>query len=107
MIKGIGVDLVEIDRIQLKDHFIDRVLSDKEIEVYKTLSSDCRKKEFIAGRFAGKEALVKALNDKTISFKSISILNEIDGRPSINYKNTFISISHERDYAVAYVIVEK
>ena len=37
----------------------------------------------------------------------IEILNDKNGKPKINYPNTFISIAHENDYAIAYVVVEE
>lgn len=42
-----------------------------------------------------------------LSFHDIEILNDKNGKPKINYPNTFISIAHENDYAIAYVVVEE
>lgn len=109
MIKGIGVDIVNLDRISLeKDLFAKKILTAKEYELYLSLSSIKRKKEFLGGRFAGKEAFLKA-NGKGIggiSFQDIEILNENSGKPYLNYSNALISISHETAYAIAYVIIE-
>lgn len=109
MIKGIGVDIVDLKRISLeKDLFAKKILTSKEFEIYLSLSSEKRKKEFLGGRFAGKEAFLKA-NGKglgEISFQDIEILNEDSGKPYLNVSNAFISLSHENTYAIAYVIIE-
>lgn len=104
MIKGIGVDIVEIARIPLNDAFITKILSIDELSVYNTFSNNKRKREYVAGRFAGKEALVKALSDKSITFSKVSILNDENGKPFFKDRNTMISISHENDYVIAYVL---
>lgn len=109
MIKGIGVDIVNLERISLeKDLFAKKILSEKEYQIYIALSSIKRKKEFLGGRFAGKEAFLKA-NGKgigEISFQDIEILNEPSGKPYLNVPHAFISISHETSYAIAYVVIE-
>ncbi len=109
MIKGIGVDIVKIERISITDNFINKVLSNDEIKIFKTLKSVSRQKEFLAGRFAAKEAYFKALKTGIgpIALKDISILNGISGEPVINQSNTHISISHEKEYAIAYVVIEE
>lgn len=102
---GIGIDIVEIKRISLEDRFIDLVLSDREKELlYKRVN----KKEFLAGRFAAKEAFLKA-NHKglgDIRLKDIEVLNFENGQPYIVFNNIEyleVSISHEKEYAVAVV----
>lgn len=101
----IGIDIVEIERIHLNERFIKRVLSMKEIEI---LSSRSDKKQFVAGRFAAKEAFLKA-NRKgifDIPLVEIEVLNNEDGSPYIVYQNTRyenVSIAHEKSYAVAVV----
>ena len=109
-IKGIGVDIVRIDRFDIdKSHFIQRVLSDEELEVFYSLSSSHRKKEFLAGRFAAKEAFLKASlkGIGEIPFKSISVLNDVNGAPYLNFDNAFVSISHEEEYAIAFVVLQE
>lgn len=58
MIKGIGVDIIELDRIkkiiERKPRFLKRILSDAEMTLYNQLPSSQRKIEFLAGRFAAK-----------------------------------------------------
>lgn len=109
MIKGIGVDIVNLERISLeKDLFAKKILTPKEYEYFLSLTSLKRKKEFLGGRFAGKEAFLKA-NGKglgEISFQDIEILNEDSGKPYLNFPNAFISLSHENTYAIAYVVIE-
>jgi len=101
----IGIDIVEIERIELNENFLKKVLSKKEIEL---LSKRRDKRQFVAGRFAAKEAFLKA-NRKgifDISLVKIEVLNNIDGSPYIVYENTRyenVSIAHERKYAVAVV----
>jgi len=114
MITGTGIDIVNINRIRksLKDYddkFIARVLSETEIKKIPASGKD----EFIAGRFAAKEALVKA-SGIFISFREITILNDEKGKPffaeipeSLTNKKVHISISHDTDYATASVIIEE
>ncbi|MDF2700436.1 MAG: dpj [Haloplasmataceae bacterium] len=114
MIKGIGIDLVEINRIKnikVIDNFIKRILSEKEIEIYHNYQSDDRKYQFLAGRFAAKEAYSKAIGTGIgkIAFKDIEILNDLLGKPYIIVKedlNCFVSITHTEHYACAEVIIE-
>lgn len=101
----IGIDLVEIKRIVLTPRFINRVLSIKEIEL---LSSRIDQKQFLAGRFAAKEAFLKAHHKSLfeIPLNEIEVLNNSDGSPyilycGVRYEN--VSISHEKNYAVSVV----
>lgn len=108
MIKGIGCDIVEKKRLLNNYEKIAlKILSKKELELFNSKKGD-NKISFLAGRFAGKEALIKALspNIKNLKWQDIEILNDDFGKPYINFSNTFISISHERDYAIAYVIID-
>lgn len=112
MIYGIGTDLVEIERIKnaLSDKFIKRILTDNEIEIYNSIHLEKRKLEFIAGRFACKEAVSKANGTgmNGIGFKDIEILKS-NGKPVCTFKDflVHISISHTDKYAQAFVILEK
>ena len=116
----IGVDIIEIDRIQQAvarwgERFLHRVYTDAELGLYK-------KTESLAVRFAGKEAAVKALGTgmRGIGWKDIEILHEPSGKPQVNLyrgaqkqandlglKGLAISLSHSRDYAIAFVVGEK
>lgn len=113
MIKGIGTDIIEIDRINKvnkKDKLAQRILSDEEYSKYCNLADDGRKNEFLAGRFAVKEAYSKALGSgigSSISFKDINCVNDVSGRPYlVNDTAAHVSISHSKNYAVATVILE-
>ena len=94
----IGCDIVENKRFDdVNDNFINLVLTDKEKELYKT-----KGKEFLYGRFAGKEAIMKCLkNTKELSFLDIEILSDNTGKPITNIKGIDLSISHEKSYTIA------
>ncbi|SHF09515.1 holo-ACP synthase [Caloramator proteoclasticus] len=118
MIKGIGTDIIEISRIKKaaeNSSFLARVYTQKELEYIKT-----KQIESAAGYFAAKEAVSKALGTgiKGFSFRDIEILKK-DGVPYVvlhrgakriaedkDIKNIQLSISHCRDYAVAFVVME-
>lgn len=108
--KGIGVDIIDLDRLDIENiHFVERILSVNEYQLFRQMKSKQRRLEFLGGRFAGKEAYLKA-NHKGlggIDFHDIEILNDEDGSPYLNDNNALISISHEKKYAIAFVIVEK
>jgi|SRR5690625_764407 len=116
MISGIGIDIIELNRIQRavlrKERFIDRILTDKEKEQYTNYQREDRKIEFLAGRFAAKEAFAKATGKGIgkLSFQHIEILSADQGAPVIKVpgydsKKIFLSISHSKDYAVAQVVI--
>ena len=125
-ILGSGVDIVENLRItkSLKNkNFISRIFTDREI----LLSKKTRNKTaYYAKRFAAKEAFAKAMGTgfrNDLNFKDISIINNNVGKPSfvINKKlkkiikkqfkttslNFFLSISDEKKYSIAFVILQK
>jgi holo-[acyl-carrier protein] synthase len=107
MICGIGCDIVEIAR--LKDELKQKILSVPELEVYGRFTSDTRKQEFLAGRFAIKEAIIKALGP--VSMPELIILDDEAGKPHLscarfNELKIHISLSHERVYAVGFCIAE-
>ena len=105
---NVGIDIVEIDRLnKINDAFIRHVLSKDEIEIYNSYKNQ-RQKEYLAGRFAAKEAIIKCLSDIEIpNMRDICILNSKNGMPYVKYKeyNISISISHEKHYAVAIAIL--
>lgn len=116
MIKGIGIDIVELNRvrtiIERQPKFPRRILTEKEEQIYDGLSKN-RQLEFLAGRFAAKEAYSKAKGTgfgKSLSFQDIEIIPDSLGKPEINTKEpeiVHLSISHSKDYAIAQVIIEK
>ena len=106
----IGVDIVDLDRLNVDhDHFVKRILTEKEYEIFNSFTHIQRKKEYLGGRFAAKEAYMKAMQKGIgqISFHDIEVLNREDGSPYLNDENAHISISHEKKYAVAFVVIEK
>lgn len=117
MIKGIGIDMVEIKRIQRamekNERFVYRILTASELELYHTLESMHRKVEFVAGRFAAKEALGKAMGTgigSCFSFQDIAVSRGEHGKPMMDVKGCeekiWVSISHSQSHAIAQVIVE-
>ena len=117
MIQGIGLDVVEMDRIKKNmdksSRLAERVLTDKEKAMFQQLPKT-RQAEFLAGRFAAKEAFAKAAGTGigTISFQDIEILPNENGAPVIEVSGydasrIFVSITHSRDCAAAQVIIER
>ncbi len=115
MSRAIGIDIVEFEEIKerLSDRFINRILSDKELEKYHEIKNTDRKLSYLAGRFAAKEAYTKVYKrfEEPLNFKDVTILNDENGAPYIISKycpldTLSISISHSRNYAVAIVIKE-
>ena len=117
---GIGTDLVEIKRIQQAlarygDAFAKRILTTKEYEIYQQHKQPA---QFMAGRFALKEAVVKALGcgfRQGINWHCIEILNSPQGQPMVQLKGAAAqysrfqiqaTLSHERAYALAFVLFE-
>lgn len=116
MITGIGIDIVELKRIQdivvRQKRFAERILTSNEKQVFDKLAGK-RKIEFLAGRFAAKEAFSKAKGTgigKELSFVDIEIASDEKGKPFICKplnNGVHLSISHSMEYAVAQVIIEK
>ena len=123
---GNGVDIIQNSRIKklIKNHkFILRIFSRNEINESKKIKN---KVNFFAKRFAAKEAFVKSIGlgfRKGINLKDIYVRNDKLGKPNIilsskvkkvlNKKfssksfNIFLSLSDEKDYSIAYVILNK
>lgn len=112
----IGNDIIQIARIKrlyqrFGKRFLEKVFTEKEIEYCE--SKGAGKYNSYAARFAGKEAVFKAISDLldnkySIQWKDIEILNDDNGKPYVNLKNIKsnieISLSHEKDYAIATAI---
>lgn len=108
----IGIDIINISFVKkmIKKHgnsFAKKILSEEEFIEFSIKKR--RKFEFLAGRFAAKEAFFKATNLQ-FEYKDISILNNERGKPYLvlkeqykKYENCKISISHHIDYATAVV----
>jgi holo-[acyl-carrier protein] synthase len=123
---GIGVDIIDNKRFKklIKDKkFINRIFSKKEISASK---KKLNKINFFSNRFAAKESFAKALGTgfrNKLNFKDIEIINDNLGKPFylINNKikqiikknkkianfELFLSISDEKDYSVAFTIIQK
>jgi holo-[acyl-carrier protein] synthase len=123
---GIGVDIVDNKRFKnlIKDNrFINRIYSKKEISASK---KRLNKINFFSNRFAAKESFAKALGTgfrNKLNFKDIEIVNDNLEKPFylINNKikkiikknkkianfELFLSISDEKDYSVAFTIIQK
>ncbi|WP_113927685.1 holo-ACP synthase [Bacillus sp. P14.5] len=116
MIRGIGLDIVEIKRIaqlvERQPKFIRRILTVAEIDHYSSLTGE-RRHEFLAGRFAAKEAFAKARGTGIggdLSFMDIEVRKDSLGKPYIALpveKGVHLSITHSRDFAAAQVIIEE
>jgi holo-[acyl-carrier protein] synthase len=116
MIVGLGVDITEVSRIKKacekwEESFLNRVFTDEELINAKTRGSLY---QHLAGRFAAKEAVFKALGDAELNWKDVEILNDKDGKPFCKILNArgneievIVSISHVKNYAVANAIVTK
>lgn len=116
-----GVDIIELDRISdVLNHWGQRFLH----RIYtRDEQTYCRGRiPQLAGRFAAKEAVMKALGTgvRGVGWKEIEILRQRGERPTIRlngraktfannngFSDLSVSISHSRDYAVAFVIGEK
>lgn len=121
MIKGIGIDLVELQSIKeiTTNKFIDSILSDEEKILYENLVNDEAKTVFLGGRYAAKEAIFKAIrkNKGSTTYKEFSVLTDDDGAPYLvtNYFDKFfenkikshITITHTDHLAIAYVVLEE
>ena len=118
MVTGIGIDMIEVERVKDKiernSGFRELVFSEKEI-IY--CESKAAKYEHYAARFAAKEAFLKAIGTgwtNKIAFHEIEILNDENGKPllSINtktdipYNKILVSLSHLKSMASAVVIIE-
>ncbi len=125
-ILGIGVDVVESKRIRnliYKKTFLNRTYGPRELK----LASKRRKNiSYYANRFAAKESFAKSIGTgfrNNLNFKDIEILNDKIGKPYYlkskkieqiilkKFKtkkfNLFLSISDEKDYSVAFTIIQK
>jgi len=114
MIIGTGVDITEVRRLRQAvskwgNDFLNRIFTKEEL---KNASTRASLYQHLAGRFAAKEAVFKAVGDKTLNWKDVQILNDREGKPVcvlLNGKgkkiDVKISISHVKTYAVANAVV--
>ncbi|MDD3383724.1 MAG: holo-ACP synthase [Bacilli bacterium] len=107
MIKGIGVDIALIKRFFSKDgKFVQKILSEIEFSQYTKLS-DLRKVEYLAGRFCAKEAYYKAKKNRDLGYHDIEILDDKKLGVIISDPKAHLSISHDGEYVIAFVIIEE
>jgi holo-[acyl-carrier protein] synthase len=123
MITGVGIDLVEVERVAVK---IGKEIGFRELVFSKKEIAYCEKKtnkfEHYAARFAAKEAFLKAIGtgwQKDTAFNEIEITNNTDGKPEIFFLGKtaatiagmtlgkiFVSLTHIKTMAIAMVIIE-
>ena len=116
MIKGIGVDLVDLKRLEkiADERFIGRILHHQEKAIFDAMSNKSAKLAFLGGRFAAKEAIFKAIGTGKgdTNYRDFAILKNNNGSPYvqsdlISVDEVFhISITHTDDHAIAYVMIE-
>ncbi|MGX6971053.1 holo-ACP synthase [Vagococcus bubulae] len=116
MIIGIGIDAVELHRIEdIIDNnpkFITRVLTENEHNMFKNLKKK-RQVEFLGGRFACKEAFSKAYGTGIgkVGFQDIEVLAEESGQPIVHQSifngRVHVSITHTDKEAFAQIILEQ
>jgi holo-[acyl-carrier protein] synthase len=125
MVIGTGIDIVDINRIERLmarwgDVFLDRVFTEKEIVWCQRRT---RPPECFAIRFAAKEAFLKAIGwglRNGIQWTDIEVENDLMGKPSFSFhrkakevlenlriQKALLTLSHDRPYAVAHVLLEE
>lgn len=123
MIAGIGTDIADIRRFEKwvrNPDMLKRFFNEKELSSAKSESAKC---QHYAARFAAKEAFSKALGTGIYGFelKDVYITKDSEGKPLLNIEGAalslmkerlgqcraFVSLSHEKEYAIAFVILEK
>ena len=98
----IGTDIVYLPRLSLEDSFVRRILTEEEYSLYLERKTEKKKRNFLGGRFAAKEAIYKVTQDP--EYLSYSVLQDEKGRPFVKGHPEFeISIAHDGDYTVAFV----
>ncbi|UCC39814.1 MAG: holo-ACP synthase [Candidatus Aminicenantes bacterium] len=115
MVKGIGIDIIEVERVkklaEKNSRFLERVFTDREISY---CSEKINKYQHYAARFAAKEAFIKAIG-RRIGWREVELINLASGKPQLeikskeqfSFKEAHVSISHLAEYAVATVILVK
>tara|TARA_Y100001935_G_C17283904_1_gene499158 strand:- start:1175 stop:1561 length:387 start_codon:yes stop_codon:yes gene_type:complete len=125
-ILGIGVDILNNKRVKpliINKRFLTRTFGVKELEFSSKISN---KTKYFAKRFAAKEAFVKSIGTgfrNNLNFKDIEILNDKMGKPYFRKSkkidliikkrfktkrySLFLSISDEKDYSIAFTILQK
>jgi holo-[acyl-carrier protein] synthase len=123
MIYGIGTDIVEIDRIKDINKLAQRILSESEEVIFRDLGTAIEKQNFLAKQWAGKEAIAKAFGTgfkSPISINEISLLRDSIGKPcfkpskkliktmdDLGISKSHVSLADEKNYAIAFAVLEK
>lgn len=129
MIYGIGTDIVQVSRIadaifNRGDRFAQKILGPEEFLEYQNRKANvvARGVQYLASRFAAKEAFAKAIGTGMcfpMSWQSVQVLNNSNGKPDVMAVGSLaqwlverslsskVSISDEIEYSVAFVIVEQ
>ena len=115
---SIGTDIVKVSRIKdllttKEEKFLNKIFTEEEISYCKANS---KPEIHFSGKYAAKEAVKKALLSNElisqISLKDIKILNKDNKAPYVVIDNIMdlncnVSISHEEEYAIAFVLIQK
>lgn len=122
MVESVGIDIVDTARVKRAlarygDHFAERILGPGELALY---AARYDKHLFLAGRFAAKEAVIKALGRFLTTrppLTALEILPDTSGQPGLSVAaelrdqlagiRSLISISHERSHAIALAFLSK
>ncbi|MCI1735395.1 MAG: holo-ACP synthase [Bacilli bacterium] len=104
-VTGIGIDISDIERVRGQVGLAKRILSKKEFALYeKNPDPD----SFLSGRFALKEAYVKASGNKDVNFADLEALDDATGKPHLYLRGRevqgLISLAHDKE-AVAVVLL--
>jgi len=123
MIRGIGLDVINVSRIrrwQKDPHLLERFFHPKELRLCQARGSQAPL--HLAARFAAKEALGKALGTglKGFRLRQLYVMNDENGKPYFCFEpeaeaefnrrgggKIFLSLTHEHDYAMAMVVLEE
>ena len=120
MIYSVGIDIIDTERISKAlekwgKPFANKILGEEEYDMYR---QKLNKVQFLSGRFAAKEAVIKTLGaffERRINFRDIQILNDLYGKPYVHLEDSLrervfekeikVSITHERKMAAAVAII--
>jgi holo-[acyl-carrier protein] synthase len=123
---GVGVDIAQVGRFvrilgRHRDRFLKRAFHEQERKEFiaRKFATEYHACQHIAGRWAAKEAVTKAIGSR-ILFPEIVIQSNVNASPTISFQGealevarnkgisqTHLSVSHDGEYAIAYVILEK
>jgi holo-[acyl-carrier protein] synthase len=121
MVRGIGIDIIEIHRLQasvenIGNRFLEKIFTPSEIAY---CDAKAHRYQHYAARFAAKEAMSKALSigwTGEFRWKDVEITNELSGQPRVTLHGTLrsrlagatvmLSMSHSESHVVAMVLIE-